>query len=248
MSGFWTVYLRELAGLFLAPLAWVVLCLALFVNGSYFTFYLEQTNGDVGESLLLALGGSTLFWGFLILLPPLLTMRMISEEARSGLLEFLLTAPVSDGAVVLAKLAASTTLMLLLWSSSLAYGLALGALGAAPDWAHLACALLGAVLASAFFSSIGLVASACTSTPLLAAFLAIVANIALLSVPLAGKLLKAGPEGWVRGVLRHADVIAFFQASFMVGALDTKHLAFFLAWTGFCVFLATRLLETRRWR
>jgi hypothetical protein len=44
MSGLWTIYRRELAGLFLAPLAWVVLCLALFVNGYVFVLYLSPTS------------------------------------------------------------------------------------------------------------------------------------------------------------------------------------------------------------
>ena len=54
MSGTLTVFRRELAGLFLGPLAWALLCLALLVNGFYFTFYLVRMQGDVNGTMLLA--------------------------------------------------------------------------------------------------------------------------------------------------------------------------------------------------
>ncbi len=248
IRGAWTVFRRELAGLFLGPLAWVLLCLALLVNGFYFTLYLSGTQGDVGTSLYLSQGGSAVFWGLLILLAPLITMRMISEEARTGTLEYLLTAPVSDLAVVLGKLLAATALLAILWSASAGYALLLAAQGTAPDWGPVLTGLLGAILLSGLFSAIGLVASAGTSTPLLAAFLALVSNVALLSLPLLGTYVKVPPEHWLRDFLAEADLIGHVQSSFLMGVLDTRELVLFLAWTAFFVFLATRLLETRRWR
>lgn len=252
MSGLWTIYRRELAGLFLAPLAWVVLCLALFVNGYVFVQYLAPmaaggTGGDVRMSMSLALAGP-LFWYFTILMPPLLTMRMISEESRSGLLEFLLTAPVSDAAVILGKLLAATTLMTVLWSSVLVYGLVAQALGTPPDWIPTISGVFGASLVSALFCAIGLVASAASSTPLVAAFLAVVANVLVLQVPSASQLLALPRGHWMRAVLGHVDIASQYSASFGMGVLDTKHVVFFAAWTGCFVFLATRLLEARRWR
>jgi ABC-2 type transport system permease protein len=247
MGGVWTIYRRELVGLFLGPLAWVLLGLALALNGFFFTYYLAGTGGDVNYALQLAAGGSLLWWALMVLLPPLLTMRMISEEARTGTLEFLLTAPVRDGAVVLGKLLAATTVMACLWSANLVYAATLAALGVAPDWGPVWSSLLGALLVSALFCAIGLVASAGTGTPLLAAFLALCANIALLSLPFLRGLLVLPPEHWFLTLLRHVDVMGQVQTSFLLGVLDTQHVAFFLVWTVFCVVLATRLLEARRW-
>ena len=247
MRAVWTIYRRELVGLFLGPLAWALLCLALLVNGFYFTVYLAGSGGDVNGAMLMVQGGSYLWWGMMILLPPLLSMRMISEEARTGTLEFLLTPPVSDLAVVLGKLLAATTLMTLLWSSTLVYGVTLGALGSAPDWGPVISGLLGAALVSALFCAIGLVASAGTGTPLLAAFLALCANIALLSLPFLNGLVLTAPDHPLRAVLRHLDVIGHVQSSFLLGVIDTQHLLFFVVWTAFAVLLATRLLELRRW-
>jgi len=248
MRGTWTIYRRELAGLFLAPLAWLLLCLALLVNGFYFTLYLAGTQGEVNATMMLAQGGSRIFWGMLLLIPPLLTMRMISEESRTGTLEFLLTAPVSDLAVVAGKLLAATTVMAVLWASGLVYAGTLAWQGQAPDWGPVLTSLLGAVLVSALFCSIGLMASAGTGTPLLAAFLAFVGNVALMSLPFLPALLGLAPEHPTARGAAELDVIAHFQASFLVGVVDTRHLVFFLVWTAFFALVATRLLEARRWR
>ena len=248
MSGFWTIYRRELAGLFLSPLAWVLLCLALAFNGGFFVLYVKGLDGDIGRSLSLTVGGGYPFWSMIVLLPPLLTMRMISEEARSGLLEFLLTAPVSDLAVVLGKLAAATTLMALLWSSVIVYGFSAQALGTAPDWPPVISAVCGATLVSALFCAVGLAMSALTNTPLLAAFLAFVVSAAMLALPFVDQLLALPPGHWLRTALGHANIVNQFIASFGSGVLDTKHVVFYGSWTGFFAFLATRLLETRRWR
>lgn len=248
MSGTWTIFRRELAGLFLGPLAWGLLFAALLLNGALFVLFIGQTDGAVDDSLGFALGNAWPYWALIIVLPPLLTMKMISEESRSGLLEFLLTAPVSDWAVVLGKLLAASVFMALLWSSTLFYGLCLSWLGAAPDWPVLLGSYFGALLVSALFCAIGLVTSAGTSTPLLAAFLAFVFNIVLLLLPFLARLAGALPDNWRGAFSRRVDVISRVQGSFALGVIDTSHVLFFVAWTAFCVFLATRLVESRRWR
>jgi ABC-2 type transport system permease protein len=247
VRGLVTIYRRELAGLFLTPLGWVLFFLALVVNGLYFTAFLRATAGRVDESLALSLGQALPYWAIMVLVPPLLTMRMISEEARDGMLEFLLTSPVRDSSVILGKALAATTFLTALWSTNLVYAAVCAALGAAPDWGQVATALVGSVLVSALFCSLGLVASALTSTPLLAAFLALVFNIGMLSLRFVEGFLRGVDPALRETLMRKVDVILHFQTSFVRGALDTADVVFFLAWTGVFLFLATRLLETRRW-
>lgn len=248
MSGVWTIFRRELAGLFLGPLAWVILCIGLFSSGYFFVLGLAATDGDVMQALSLSLGGGWPFWALLIVVPPLLTMRMVSEEARSGVLEFLLTAPVGDLAVIVGKLLAATFFMALLLSGVLFHGALLTLFGVSPDWGALVLGFVGAVLASGLFCALGLVFSAATQTPLLAAFLAFVANLALLTLPWIADFRGSPPGGALRVALRQFDVVLHYQGSFLRGVLDTSHVVFFLAWTAFFAFLATRFLEARRWR
>ena len=247
MSGVWIVFRREMAGLFLTPLGWVLFLLALVVNGLYFTAFIQVTGGDVGASLSLALGGGYPFWVIMVLLPPLLTMRMVSEEARSGMLEFLLTAPIRDVSVILGKALAATSFLGLLFGSNLIYALICMSLGATLDWGHIATAMFGTVLVSALFCSIGLVASTLTNTPLIAAFLGFFLNVVMLSLRFLEGTLKGLDAGLRESLMRKVDVIAHFQSSFVRGALDTADIVFFLGWTGVFLFLATRLLEARRW-
>lgn len=248
MRGTWTIYCRELAGLFLGPLAWVLLCLALLVNGYFVTLFVASSNGEVNDALLWLNGGAYVFWGLMIVLPPLLTMRMISEEAKAGTLEFLQTAPVRDVEVVLGKLLAATTLLSLMWSSSLVYAATFSALGQAPDWGPVWTSLLGATLLSALFCSIGLVASAGTGTPLVAAFLAFVGNLALICVPYLALLLRYDRDHPVSRLIAEADVQGHYSRTFLRGVIDTRNLVFLLVWTAFFTFCATRMLEARRWR
>lgn len=263
MSGTWTIYRREVAGLFFSPLAWILLLVALFLNGVFFTFvYLAGAAGDVTLAFDLTLGGSWVFWLFLVLLPPVLAMRMLAEESRTGSLEFLLTAPVTDVAVVLGKFLAATTFLALLWSSVLVYGLAIARAGVDPDWGGVLGGFLGAVLASALFVSICLFASSLTDTPLLAVFFGFVATLGWLMVPvLAGRMMVEartllagligdvqGAEEWIRRGVYTMDVVSHAQQSFLRGILDTSELVFFATWTAFFLFLTTRSLEARRWR
>ncbi len=247
MRGALTIYRRELAALFLTPLGWVLFFLALIVNGMYFTAFVQATGGQVNESLSLSLGQALPYWAIMVLVPPLLTMRMISEEARDGMLEFILTAPIRDAAVITGKALAATTFLSALWSTSLVYAVLCAMLGGSPDWGQVGTALFGSVLVSALFCSLGLVASALTSTPLLAALLGLVFNVCMLSMRFLEGVLKGVDAQLRETLMRKVDVILHFQSSFVRGALDTADIVFFLGWTAVFLFLATRLLEARRW-
>ena len=247
MKGLVAITRRELAGLFLQPLAWVLLCLALFVHGAFFAAFLAGTDGDLRLALIASFGQLP-FWVLVSVLAPLLTMRMIAEEARSGMLEFLLTAPVADASVVVGKHLAATSFFVLLWGTSFLFALGAQSLGAEVDWGQLGAGFLGAVLISALFCAIGLFASTTSSTPALAAFLAFLLSFGLLVAP--GLLAQRWPydDRLLYTVTSKFDVVDRYVNSFLIGAIDTGHLAFFLAWIALFLFLSVRLLEMRRWR
>jgi ABC-2 type transport system permease protein len=247
MKGFGAIYRRELAGLFLAPLAWILFFLVLLYQAYFFLLVLDAKGGEVNGSLAFVLGGGTPFWLLTLFLPPLLTMRMISEESRSGLLEFLLTAPVSDAAVVTGKALAASTFLALVWASAFLFGGLTALLGAPPDWGLVFTAWLGASLVSAFFCALGLVASALFSTPLLAAFMAILVNIALFALPFLARSWRGSAGRVLASALERIDVLGHYQGSFLAGALDSAHFVFFLSWTAAALFLAVRVVESRRW-
>lgn len=261
MSGAIVVARRELSGLFTAPFTWILLVVVALMQGLVFNLFLAASGGSVTDSLQGAMSGP-MFWTWLVFLPSLLAMRLIAEESRSGTLEYLLTAPVSDAAVVTGKFIAATAFLALLWTTSLCYAGAMAAVGGRPDWPAAIATYLGTVLASGLFVALGLLASTFTSTPLLAAFLAMVACVLWLALPtLANEAVgyvapliaaeepgRAAIRDAVRSVVDNMDAAAHFQRSFRVGVLDSAEVVFFLTWTALFLFMTARSLEARRWR
>lgn len=246
MRGLAAVYRRELSALFATPLAWVLLAALLFLNGYLTEVVLAETGGDVTATLEIMLGGSWVFWLVLAIVPPILTMGMLAGEYRSGTMEYLLTAPVSDGAVVTGKFFAAASFMVVLWSSFLLYGATFGALGTAPDWMPLLGSFIGACLASAFFCGVGILASASVTHPVAAVMIGFLANVLLLVLP---RFIEFAPtrDTMIETVLELGDVMGHFHKSFNIGLLDSGPIVFYLASTGLFLFLAARLVESRRW-
>jgi len=247
MRGVSVIFRRELAGLFLTPLAWVLLLFAVGLNGFLLIALLRSSGGDVDGSLNFLLGQGGTYWMLMVVMPPLLTMRSISEEAKSGQLEFLCTAPVTDTAVVLGKHLAVCAFLAVMWASVPLFGGALEILGVSPDWGQLGMGFLGAVVTGTLFAALGMVASALSSTPLLAAFLGFIFNLGLLLLPFGARSIGGGIGSLVGQVGERMNVLVHLQTSFMRGAFDTADLVFFLAWTGLFLFAAVRLVEARRW-
>ena len=261
MKGTLVIYRRELAGLFCSPLAWILLFVSLMLSGALFAQFLSFSM-DVTASLELTYGGSALFWVLTLILAPLITMRLLAEEAANGTLEYLRTAPVSDAAVVTGKFMAGTSFLALLWSSCFIYAGALHFWGTAPDWGQVLAIYIGTVLVSALFVAIGLVTSSLTNTPLIAAFLSFMGSLAWLLLPsMAEQLLRqmrtlfadkfgswGSAETFIREMKDRMSAGHHFSHSYHRGVLDSAEVIFFLTWIVFFLFLTTRTLEARRWR
>ncbi len=115
---------RELAAYFLSPIAYVVFVVFLAVTGHLFYLTVNQltTAGPEGvEHPMRFMFGDERFWLVFLFIPPLLTMRSFAEERASGTLEMLMTAPLRDWQVVLAKYAACFLFYVLLWLPTLVY-------------------------------------------------------------------------------------------------------------------------------
>src|SRR5262252_9021453 len=96
-----TIAKREFRSYFDSPLAYVVICLGLFLLGVFFFFagggFWQQDRASLAQMFSLAPRGLSL------LIVPVLTMGLLAEERRSGTLELLITLPVRDHEVILGK-------------------------------------------------------------------------------------------------------------------------------------------------
>jgi len=189
-------------------------------------------------------GQSPLVWLVIVLVPPLLTMRLFAEERRAGTLEMLLTAPVGEVEVVLAKFGAGLAFYVALWVPSLLYLAIVKSYGAIPDLGPLATCYLGIVLTGALFTAVGLFASSLTSNQVLSAVLATVFNLLLFLIPM---LSQVGIEA-VERFFNELWIWRHFGDSFAKGVVDSAHVGFYVVLTAVFLFWTVRSLESQRWR
>jgi ABC-2 type transport system permease protein len=229
---------RELAGCFFSPLAYVVGALFLLASGLWF-FYRIFIPGN--EASLRPLFEAMAY--IMVFAAPLLTMRLLSDEYRTGTIETLMTSPVSDAAVVLGKFFGVMAFYLILLAGTGAY-LALMARYGQPDAGVAAMGYLGMVLLGSTFIAVGLFASALTSHQLIAALVgtAILATGAIM-MPW---VVAQGAEPW-NTLAAKLNVMTYFS-DFSRGVLDSRGVVFFVSVTAMFLFFSVKALESRRWR
>ena len=122
MRIFWVLLKKELRGIFVSPVAYIVIALIMVQSGFSFRAalsVLETGSGSVG-SIVKWTFDSHWFWLSYFFVFPLLTMRLFAEEKKMGTLETLFTAPVRAWQVVWSKYAAAVIFYCILWLPSLA--------------------------------------------------------------------------------------------------------------------------------
>ena len=227
---------REITAFFASPIAYVVGAAFLFITGLFFVFTVViggvATLTDVFQVTSV----------ILLFVAPILTMRLLSEEARSGTLELLLTAPVRDWEVVLGKFLAAFLFFIAMLVPTLYYLFLLTRYGN-PDIPVTFSGYLGVILLGAMLISFGMLTSAMSANQIIAAVLGIAFS---LTFWLAGGLANTfhGPLG---NLFEYLSVQEHFF-DFILGLITSTNIVYFLSVTAVSLFLATRVLEVRRWR
>jgi ABC-2 type transport system permease protein len=246
MKAVWATYSRELRAYFFSPLAYVVLFFFLVINGIAFSIIvtsLADPRAPAGPPLELFFGGTFLFWLVLLFMTPILTMRLISEELRSGSVEVLMTAPITEGQVVAGKYFAVLTFYAFLWAPTLAYTGIL-AYNAKVDWGPVAAGYLGILSIGALLLAMGTFASAITKSQLVAAMITVALLIPLFLFGLVESLFNGEVAKQVLGHLS----LASHMEELAKGIVDTRRLVFYASMSWFFLFLASRALEDKKWR
>lgn len=243
------IALRELRVLFLSPMAWFILAV---VTGLVAWLFLAQVEaflqlqprlaglssapGVTDLVVAPALASSAII---LLLVTPLLTMRALAEERRSGTLSLLRSAPVSSAQIVIGKF-----LGLMLFQTLLVLLLALMPLsllmGTDLDLGKLLSGLLGLWLMTVAFIAAGLFVSASTDQPLVAA----VGGFALLLMFwIVGQAGETGADP--AGVLDYLSIMTHLQPM-LLGLVDSADLAFFGLFILLFLGLGIHRLEAQR--
>jgi ABC-2 type transport system permease protein len=246
MSGALAILRRELRAYFYSPLAYILLTFFLLVQGYTFSIivaYLSDPRYPAGKPLELFFGQTIFTWLVLIFTGTFLTMRLISEELRSGTIETLMTAPVSETQVVLGKYAAAVLFYLFLWSPTLVYVLIVRAFTPV-DWGPIAASYLGIVGIGSLFLAVGIFASATAKNQIVSAIITFFCLLVLFSIGLLENL-TSGQES--KKVLGHLNLWTHMD-DFAKGIVDTRHLVYYASAIGLFLFLTTRALAAKKWR
>ena len=184
----------------------------------------------------------------LMFLIPAITMRSFAEEHRAGTLELLLTRPLTEGQVVLAKFLGAWAVSIAALLPTLSFVLVVGMLGR-PAWnldlGAVWGSYLGLIVFSGALTGIGVVASSCTMQPLVAFLSAMLTSI----VAYFGFGALAD-FAWL-GSWEHAFVQLGMESHFDAmshGRLDSRDVLYFVAWMALSVLVSRFVLALRRGR
>lgn len=248
MSTTLTIARREFRSYFDSPLAYVVICLGLVLLGVFFFLvggnFLGGTFWDVGRTSLTKMFEAVPRY-LALLIVPVVTMRLLAEEKRSGTLEMLITLPVKDHEVIIGKFLGAWGLVVVLILATALYPILmfvwpwhLGALDSGP----VISGYLGLLLYSAAATAIGLLISALTESQFIAFVVTWIVLILLQFVGYLGE--AAGPTA--RNVLYFISFDTRLEP-FARGMISTRDVVYFLSITFGCLMAAFRALERRKW-
>ena len=247
---FWTLYKRELNSYFQSTVGYIVLFGSALIQSYFFFVLLELIVGAnyKEQSLMQIYFTWPLFWLLLLVQVPLITMRVFSEEFKLGTIEMLLTAPVREWDVVLAKYFGALTFFLVLWSP-IALDLASVQIFSSPPppvyWSQIGLTALTIMLGGGFYVSIGVFTSVLTKNQIIAAVLCVAAILFFFSLSLGRwfEHMDSTTLAWIS----YVSLPEHLQNA-VLGLFDTRPIVFYVTASVFVLILTKTVLEGRRLR
>jgi ABC-2 type transport system permease protein len=250
MRKFFVLLAREVRSYFYSPIAYIVLVFFLLVSGVDFYFQIAYMNQRaVNYSVQEAFFNSVFFWFAFVLIFPLITMRLFSEEFKLGTIEPLMTAPVRDWQVVLAKFFGAVVFYIVLWLPTAAYFWIFEIITHQPAanspgayWgSYLMLLLLGM-----FYISVGSFASVLTRNQIIAAIVSFCTITLLFFLGLIQFILLDVSAGT-------RELLGYFSALEQMGTLsrgvfDTRPIVLYLSMTAVMLTLTYQAFQSRKWR
>lgn len=247
MKNIWTIAKREYDNYFNGPLAYVVMLAILLPMGIYFSLILFFTSqqamfGGGGAPDISPING--LFAFLMIFLAPALTMRLLSDEARMGTLELLLTAPVRDSELVIGKWLGAMLFVLTLLAITFVYPIVLNNfVEPGIDWMVVLASYLGLILLCAAMLALGVGISAIFTNQFAAFFVTLGLLFFLyFMIGLPASLLPQSGE-----VFNYLSINNHYD-QMNAGTVTLGALTYFFSLIAFGLFAGTTAIEIRRWR
>ncbi|MBU6399270.1 MAG: ABC transporter permease [Verrucomicrobia bacterium] len=250
MRSYFTLARRELAGYFVSLTGYVIIAVVVLLLGLSFTYLLEVLNGQAVEMPVTDLFyDAFFFWLILLLATPVITMRSFALEKYSGTYETLMTTPVGELEVVLAKFTSVFVFYVVMWLPLLACLFVVRHYTqdrTALDWGALASTFLGIALVGAVYTSLGCFASVLSRSQIIAAMISFALGIALFLLSFFSFLTPPRAD-WQSRFFNYISMFSHMQ-DFVRGIVDARSLVFYLSLTVFFLFLTLKVVESQRWK
>jgi ABC-2 type transport system permease protein len=241
---------REFSAFYYSPIAYVVLFFFLILNGLAFWFSIAPLSHGPSELTVVQIFFNKLsFWIAYLLVFPVITMRLFSEEFKLGTIETLMTAPVRDWEVVGSKFFAALLFYVTLWLPSLLYFLIFGWLinrEAVGSGAQLWAPYLLLLVMGMFNLSLGCLASSLTSNQIISAMMGSVLILGIFLLTMIGYVL-GDSSPLLRELTAYISQLDHMD-TFSRGIIDTRPLVFYPTCTAFVLFVTHHIFQYRRWR
>lgn len=233
------IWKRELKNYFLTPIGYVFMGIFLLVGGLFFMINnLWSASSDLEQMF------SMLNYVFMIVVP-LLTMRLLSEEKKAKTDQLLITSPVSIWSIVAGKFLAACTVLLFSLVGTFVYIIII-ALYSTPYWGLILSNYIGFFMLGACYIAIGVLMSALTESQLSAAVLTFGANLFLQFIESIAPSLSIPYMGWLTAALQWISLYSRYY-SLMAGIISIADIIYYISFVGILLFLTVRVIDKRRW-
>lgn len=250
MQAYLTLTRRELAAYFISMTGYVIIAAALFMMGLSFVVLMEKLHQEPTPMPITELFYITpFFWLILLLSAPVITMRLFAHEKFSGTFETLMTTPVSDLQVVLAKFSAAFLFWLVMWLPLIGCLLLVRQYtnsAASVEPGAVLGAFTGVMFLGGLFLSLGCCASAMTKNQVTAAMISLLFGASLFLLGVLSDRIPVTAD-WQGQALAS---LSFFEQmhDFARGVIDSRPIILYVSLTLFFLFLTLRIVESRRWK
>jgi ABC-2 type transport system permease protein len=253
------IFQKEIKHFFYSPIAYIVIAAFALITGIFFYLYLSSFVEAAFMDMMRSQQFRTppqrfninlqlirpFFWNLALIslfVLPLVTMRLYSEEQRSGTVELLYTTPLSVANIVLGKFFAGIVFYLVMLLPTMVFTSLLFIYGD-PEFGPVLAGYLGLILLGSAFISGGLFISSLTENQIIAAIGGFGLSLILWVIGWAANY--SGPG--MAGVLNYLSIINHFE-DFAQGVIDSKHIFYYLLFCTFGVYLTFLSVESIKWR
>jgi ABC-2 type transport system permease protein len=247
MRNVWTIAKREYDHYFNSPAAYVVAFMILLVEGIIFVWVIQEYIANAFSAFGSAPDISPITGNFVFLMifsVPALTMRLVSDETRTGTMELLLTAPVRDWELIVGKWLGGFLFVVTILGITLVYPIIMnGLITPGLDQQHMISAYLGVILVAAAFLGLGVGISAVFTNQIAAFFFALGTFIFLWwLIGFPANFALTGGEAFT-----YLSMNSHFE-SLNRGVINLSDIVYLLSLTALGLFIGTTAVEMRRWR